>query len=616
MSLVKSFARLWSVLAVLFGGGIAVAADRVGETINLPAGADLPTGKPVVVAFLSFECPVARDYITTLGKMADEYGPKVAFVGFVPTDDSSAEIARQAREFGTRFPIVSDRKQEAVAALAAGHTPEVFVLDEERVLTYRGRVDDKYGARLKANATITRHDLRDALDAVLAGKPVATPVTTPLGCPISPLDRPTAADGAVTFYRDVLPILQARCQECHRPGEVAPFSLMTYKQAVTWAEDIKEYTASKKMPPWKATGGVPLRHDRRMPQAEIDVLARWVAGRTPAGDPKDAPPEKVFAKGWSLGEPDLVLTMDADMHLAATGPDHFRCVVLPTGLTEDRFVVGFEVRPGNPRVVHHAVNYFDTTGTARKLAREAKATGDDRGPGYESPMGIGFAPDDPESVGALGGWTPGMRGVRAHPGTGLVLPKGSDVVIQLHYHRTGKPETDRTQIGLYFAKTNDLKRLKVLTVPGLVSPSDGFKPFDTIPAGRSGYRVAGKIAIEEDVQIYSALPHMHMLGTKIKVTATLPGGPTTPVVVIDSWDYNWQELYQLREPLALKAGTVIAVEAEYDNTSRNPFNPSSPPRAVKRGEGTTDEMLYAFLGVTTKGSGPVKFRPLTDRGDY
>jgi mono/diheme cytochrome c family protein len=596
-------------------GGDRPAHERLGEKVDLPHVRDA-AGKPVVAAFLSFDCPVARDYISTLSRMATDYGSTVAFVGYIPADDSLAEVARRAREFGASFPIVSDRRHQAVATLAAGHTPEVFVLDADRVLRYRGRIDDKYGARLRANAKITRHDLKDAIDAILAGKPVETPATLPVGCRITPLDRPAAAAGPVTYYRDVVPILQAHCQECHRPGEVGPFSLMTYKQAVTWAEDIRDYTANRKMPPWKPTDGVPMQHDRRLPAREIETLAKWVDAGTPAGDPKDAPPARQFPSGWSLGEPDLVLTMDADMHLGANGPDHFRCVVLPTGLTEDKLVVSFEVRPGNPKVVHHVIGYYDASGTARRMAKEQKPTGDDRGPGYESPMGIGFTPADPIAVGGMGGWTPGMRGIRAHPGTGLVLPKRADVVLQIHYHRTGKPETDCTRIGLYFAKDTNRKPIQVLTVPGLVSATDDYKPFEVIPAGKSGYRVAGRVVLEQDCTVYSALPHMHMLGTKIRVTATPPGGRERPIVAIDQWDYNWQEVYMLVDPLPLKAGTVLAVEAEYDNTAANPFNPSRPPKDVRNGDGTTDEMLFAFLGVTTDRPGPVKFRPRVEKGDY
>lgn len=613
------------------------AAEPSAARVELPAlrGTD---GKPVVpfahretkvvvVAFLSFTCPVARDYVCPLTKLAAEYGPKGVSVIGVVSNDTPEAIAKQVAEYKAGFPVAIDLELVAADAFKAGYTPEVVVLDANRVVRYRGRVDDKWGAKMKPNAQLSRHDLREALDEILAGKAVTVPKTPCVGCEIYREKAAGPAPTTVTYHKEVLPILQNRCQECHRPGEAGPFSLLTYKEAVTWAADIKEYTQNRKMPPWKATGGMKFQHDRRLPTTEIDTLAKWADGGTPEGNPKDAPPAKEFTKGWSLGEPDLVLTVDEDFHLGARGPDHYRCFVLPTGLKEDKFVVGYEVRPGTATVVHHVLNYFDTTGTARKLDREARqkakatgTTGDDHGPGYESPMAIGFTPTDPSQIGGLGGWAPGLRGTSAPTGTGMLLPKGSDIVLQIHYHRNGKPEKDRTKIGLYFAKDKgaaELKRLKSLRVYGLVSASDDFVPFTGIPAGRSGYRVTGKVVLEEDCRVYAALPHMHMLGTKVRITMTAPGGKEQVVVEIGEWDYAWQEVYPLVEPLDVKAGTVFAVEAEYDNSAKNPFNPNSPPKDVKRGEGTTDEMLIGFLSVTSASlGGEVKAKPLADRKHY
>ncbi len=575
--------------------------------------------KAVVVAVLSFKCPLARDYFEPLSAVAAEYGPKgVAVVGVVP-NETPEEVARQAAEFKAAFPVFADRGLAAADALKATHTPEVFVLDARRVVRYRGRVDDKFGARLKANPETTRHDLRSALDEVLAGKAVSVPRTPCVGCEIARPKAAPAGPAAVTFHRDVLPILQARCQECHRPGEAGPFPLVSYDDAATWAADIKEFTGSRRMPPWKPTGGLPLAHDRRLPAAEIATLAAWADAGAPEGNKADAPAPRAFTPGWALGEPDLVLTVEDDFHLAARGPDHYRCFVLPTGLTEDRMLVGYEVRPGDASVVHHVLNYFDTTGTARRLDREARGkAGIDRGPGYESPMGIGFEPKDAEAVGGLGGWAPGMGAQRAPAGTGHLLPKGSDVVLQVHYHRTGKPATDRTRIGLYFAKAPaGLKRLKTLRVPGLFAASDDFAPFTRVPAGRAGYRVVGKVVLDEPGRLYAAMPHLHMLGSKVRITMTRPGGREEVVVAVDEWDYAWQEAYRLAAPVDVPAGTVFAVEAEFDNTARNPLNPHRPPQDVARGEGTTDEMLFGFLGMTTDGpGGAVRARPLTDPAAY
>src|SRR5262249_8643395 len=203
--------------------------------------------------------------------------------------------------------------------------------------------------------------------------------------------------GSVTYYRDVLPVLQNNCQTCHRPGEVGPFSLMTYKQALNWGSDIREYTQNHKMPPWKPVEGATFHNERRLSDRDVAALAGWVDGGMPAGDPKDAPPERKFTQGWQLGEPDLVLNVDDDFQIGPGGPDVFRCFVLPTNLTEDRYVTAIELRPGNPRVVHHSLLFLDTTGQARKLVKEeqekpADETKLDRGPGYSVAMGIGIAP--------------------------------------------------------------------------------------------------------------------------------------------------------------------------------------------------------------------------------
>ena len=591
-----------------------------GKKFNLK---DAEGAKAVVVVFLSFDCPNSNAYVAPLGAMAKQFADKgVVFVGVCPTDDSAEQVARQASEFKAGFPVFKDEKLAAADAFKAAATPEAFVLDRNLVLRYRGRIDNRFAARLRENAQVTKHELKDAIDALLAGKPVPEPATVPVGCPIVRDRAPANPNAKVTYYRDALPVLQKNCQECHRPGEVGPFSLMTYKQAVKWADDIKDYTHARKMPPWKPVGGPGYKNARTMPDAEIATLAAWVDAGCPEGDPKDAPPAPKFVEGWALGEPDLVLSVPEEFKVGPSGPDHFRCFVLPTGLTEDKMIVAYQVRPGNPRVVHHSINFFDTTGRARALEKKEKerkraADEPDSGPGYSSAMGIGFTPLNPRAIGGIGGWTPGLRGFRLPEGTGYLLPKGSDVVLQIHYHRSGRPETDRTRIGFYFAKDpKQLRQLKILTVPGLFGGKD-LKPFGTIPAGESEHRVIGKTEVLEDCRIYSVLPHMHMLGKKVKVTMRPPGGEEQVLVRIDDWDYNWQESYFFREPIAVRKGTVFTVEAVFDNSDRNPNNPFSPPKAIKRGDQTTDEMLFGFIRATSDAPGTsINTRFLLDRTDY
>src|SRR5262245_26792846 len=245
--------------------------DAAGKPFALSA---LKDPRAVVVVFLSFDCPVSNSYAGPLAELHRTYANKgVSFVGvaFAGRD----ELARQAREFGLPFPLLSDRAFAAADACKASATPEAFVLDHNFVLRYRGRIDNGYVARLKKAPVTSRHDLREALDELLAGKPVSKPVTPSVGCPIN-REKEAKRSGKITYYRDVLPILQKNCQQCHRPGEVGPFSLMTYKQAVNWSGDIKEYVQSGKMPPWKPVDGPTFHNSRKLSQRDIDTLAAWV----------------------------------------------------------------------------------------------------------------------------------------------------------------------------------------------------------------------------------------------------------------------------------------------------------------------------------------------------
>jgi peroxiredoxin len=556
--------------------------------------------KAVVVAFLSFECPIATSYASTLTELATAYTERgVAFLGIHAGEEASAdEISRQARELQLSFPVVQDSAARAIEAFQATATPEVFVLDQDLVLRYRGRIDDRYATRQVQKPRSARQDLRLALDEVLAGKPVSEPATRAIGCPLR--RTATASVGKVTYHRDVAPILQRHCQSCHRPGEVAPFALMTYRQAVRWADDIKEYTHSRKMPPWKPVEGPAFDGERKLNQAEIATLTAWVDGGTPEGDPRDAPSPRSFTDGWQLGTPDLVLTVQDDFELGGSGSDLYRCFVLPTDLGEDRYVAAVEVRPGNRRVVHHAVMFIDRRGRARKLEEQARQreqpTSKDRGPGYSLPLSLAFLPGFLPTT-AMGGWAPGMVTHRLPEGTGYYLPKGADVVMQLHYHRSGRPEKDRTSVGLYLAKGAN-RHLQGLVVPA---------GFLSIPAGESQYRVEGKMQLKQDCQLHMIVPHMHLLGRQIKVTMTPPGGPTRTLVAVNDWDFNWQEEYYFKEPIDAKAGTRFDVTGTFDNSAANPLNPFQPPRRVRVGLQTTDEMCIGFLGATSPRPGAIRY---------
>lgn len=555
--------------------------------------ADIKDMKAIVVVFLSFDCPVSNSYPVILAEMHKQYADKgVAFVA-VSTSDDVADIKKQAAEYKIPFPVYTDPKLTVSDGFKAVTTPEAFLLDHNLVLRYRGRIDNGWAARLKKNARTTEHDLKNALDDLLAGQAVKVPATRTVGCPVIAKSAITkATDSKITYTKHIQPILQNHCQECHRPNAVGPFALTNYKQALNWADDIKAYTQDKKMPPWKPTVGRAFHNDRQLSDESIKMIAAWVDAGCPEGDPKDAPKPKEFVEGWQLGKPDLILTVPEEFIVGPSGSDTFRCFVLPTNLDEDKYIIGFEVKPGNNRVVHHTLNFWDLSGQARKKEEAAKAsarpTDQDRGPGYSASMGIGFAAGAGK-FGGFGGWAPGQMPRWLPKGTGYLLPKGADVVIQTHYHRNGKEEKDKLQVGLYFSKEKIDKPYQALVVPGA---------FIGIPANESNYKVTGGAIVNSDCTVYSVMPHMHLLGKKVKVTMTPPEGKTETLVQIDDWDYNWQETYWFKTPIDVKAGTRFDVEAIFDNSDKNPNNPRNPPALVLFGEQTTNEMLFGFLGAT------------------
>ncbi len=576
--------------------------DDKGKTHQLH---DLKNQKAIVLVFLAFECPVSNSYSQPLAELARDYAKRgVTVWGLTPNqEDGPAEVAKHAKEFNLPFPVFRDDKYRAAQALQADITPEAFVLDSSYVLRYRGRIDDSYTERLqKKHDKVGSHDLSLAVAELVAGRPTGVTATKAIGCPITREEKVVAKVGSVTYHRDVQPIVQNHCQSCHRPGESGPFALTNYRQAVNWADDIKSYTQNRTMPPWKPSEGIAFHNERRLSDKDIATLAAWVDGGTPKGDEKDAPAKVTFPEGWKLGTPDLVLTVDNDFLLGPNGKDVFRCFVLPTSLKEDQYVSALEVRPGNNRVVHHALLFVDKNGKGRELADAWQAkqkpvdpndadSAFDRGPGYNVTMGgVGFAP-----TGGLSGWAPGQMPRHQPDGVGWFLPKQSDVVMQLHYHRNGRAEKDRTQVGLYFAK----KKIDHPLVSGVIGGGVGkgpFRMFFSIPAGESQYPVDGDLWATGDFTLLSVMPHMHMVGKQIEVAMTPPGGKPQKLMTIKDWDYNWQETYFFKQPIQVKAGTRFHVDAVYDNSLKNPRNPFNPPRRITFGEQTDNEMCFVFLG--------------------
>jgi len=537
-------------------------------------------GKVVAVVFLSTGCPISNGYIPRLNKLANEFTNREAeFYGVISaTAITRANAAAHRKKYDVGFPVLFDASGELRQQLQPTHVPQAFVLDRHGAVVYSGLIDNWYAALGRKRTKVTRHYLHDALRAALRGRKPVVKTTKPIGCLVEDPDRPIKA-GDVTYCRDIAPILEANCATCHREGEAAPFTLRSYEDATQRAKQIAAVTKSRFMPPWKPVKGFGhFRGERRLNEREISLIQAWVKGGKPKGDPDDLPPQRDFVQGWQLGKPDLILKMKQSFPIAADGPDVYRHFVLPVDLARGRLVAAMEFRPGNPRVVHHASVFFDNSGIARRLAAAAD------GYGYSRFGGPGFLPS-----GNLGNWVPGMVPHKLPQGMGQPMPRGCDVILQLHYQTVGKPETDRSTVGIYFA---DRSARQVVA---------GFHVLNTdlkIPAGASRFRHHASFTLPSDIILLDAAPHMHLLGREMKVTATLPDGTVKPLIWIKDWDFNWQGDYIFKEPIRLPRGTRIDVVGYLDNSKENPLNPSSPPRDVTWGEQTTDEMVVCHFRFT------------------
>jgi mono/diheme cytochrome c family protein len=409
---------------------------------------------------------------------------------------------------------------------------------------------------------------------------------------VLPAVAATTGSGIPTFNRDVAPILYNNCSTCHRPGEVAPFALLTYEDARKRAMQISSVTAARVMPPWKAEPGYGhFLDERRLTDNQIATLRDWAKNGAPEGDPAEKPALPVFPKGWAAGEPDQVVQMTKPYTLPAEGNDVFRCFVIPLNANEDEWVKTVEFRAGNSKVVHHALLFIDKSGQARK---KESAPGE----GYECVGGTGLS-----LSGGLGGWAPGARPSEHAPGYALTIPKGADLVVQLHYHLDGKVESDQSKIGLTFTKDAPTKGLSLVLV--------GNTHID-IPAGDDHYVIKASAEVPMDAEVTSVAPHAHYLCKDMKVEAHLPDGTVEPMIWIKDWDFNWQGSYKYVTPLKLPKGSRIEMTYIYDNSANNPHNPSNPPKAVKFGEQTTNEMAFTFVGVTLDSPAQVpEFRHIT-----
>lgn len=571
--------RILALSLLLLTSTLAVSAAEQGSTTGrqiAPFELNDIQGQPhkledwkaspvVVVVFLGTECPLAKQYAPRLQELADKYAEQKVAVVVISSNqqDSLTELAHFARTTGLKTPILKDLGNKVADQFQAERTPEAFVLDANRKVAYRGRIDDQftYG---RQKPKVARKYVAEALDALLAGKPIETPETEAHGCHIGRVLKPQA-DSEVTYSHQIARVFQQHCVQCHRPGEIGPFSLTNYEEVVGWAEMIREVVSEQRMPPWHADPKHgKFANDWRLSDTDKQLIYDWVDAGAPEGDPAKLPPPREFTEGWQMGEPDEVFYIKSQPHpVPASGEVKYKYFSVDPGFKEDKWISAAECRPGNRAVVHHII--------------------------------VGLIPPggDRKNVGSLHSeWltatAPGARPLVLREGYAKLIPAGSKLFFQMHYTPNGKATTDRSCVGFKYADP--------ATVRKQVGTDKAATNRFLIPPGHENFPVAAEHRFERDIELLTLFPHMHLRGKSFRYTLIYPDDRREVLLNVPQYDFNWQNGYELAEPKVIPAGSVMHCEATFDNSEKNLGNPD-PTKAVKWGDQTWEEMMIGYFDV-------------------
>lgn len=519
---------------------------------------ELPESKPVVIAFLGTECPLAKLYGPKLQTLSERFANEVVFVGVCSNvQDSPTEVAQYANKAGISFPMLMDPEQKLADILQAKRTPEVIVLDSHRNVAYRGRVDDQFGISV-ARKSATREDLAEALTSIVTGKTPDVAETKSVGCLIS-RNRRVEPHGDVTYSKHIAPIFNKRCVECHRGGEIAPFPLTSFEETVGWEAMIAEVIDEGRMPPWNANPEFGhFRNDARLSADEKQTILTWIQNGCPEGDRSDLPPASEFVKGWRMPEPDQVIKVrEEPFKVPATGVVDYQYFQVDLGFTEDKYITAAEARPGNPTVVHHIIAFLQVPG--------------------QQDVSLGSM---------LIGYAPGTAPLIFSEGTAMKVPAGSKILFEMHYTPNGTEQTDLSHIGLKFTDAANVKQ----EVVGVEALNSKF----SIPPGAADHTVKASEKFREDLTLLSVTPHMHLRGKAFRYEAKYPDGKSEVLLDVPRYDFNWQLRYEFAEPKLIPRGTVVECIATFDNSAGNPNNPD-PSRTIRWGQQSWDEMMIGFF---------------------
>ncbi len=551
-----------------------------GATTMLSA---LRGSRGTVLVIWDQECPVSQRYLPRVLDFARKYrnrGYTFVLVDVTPhAIDEARKVARQ--HSGVR--TVLDPNQALVAALRATSTAESFLLDSRGTLKYRGAIDDQYGISHQ-RASVRFPWLTDAMDRIERGEEPLVKRTDVSGCILSVgSDLPTATL-PVTYHNRISRILQSKCQVCHRVGGLGPMPLETYEQVVARRAIIEYMVGSDRMPPWSAQRDVgEWANDRSLASAEKADLLQWFKTGATVGDKRDAPAPYRFSRAWNIGQPDAVVRIPEPITVPAQGVVAYKYVYIQTHFSEDKWVTAVEIRPTQPRVVHHVIALIEEPGR-RILTPDQKAA---LAPGVPVPA----EPQDTAN-GFFAITVPGSLGIKYPPGTGKRLPKGAWLKFEIHYQPNGAKVVDRTEIGFTFS------RQPLREVESHSAPNASF----VIPPNNPHYEVKASYEFREEGRLLSLFPHMHLRGSAFRYDLKYPDGRTVQLLRVPKFDFNWQSYYEFREPFEVPAGAKLLATAWYDNSKNNPWNPD-PSREVRWGPQTYEEMMIGYFDFLP---GPIK----------
>ena len=599
---VHRMTRLVAILAVWFALTLVHTASAEDLPISRGLGKPVPNftltdvvsgmktslydfrGKKAgVIVFTGTQCPVGNLYMPRLAELEKAYRDKGVVFLLVNSNarESAEDIARHAKEYGVGFPVLKDPKNVVADTLLAQQTCETLVVDGKAVLRYRGAIDDQYTYG-KGRPKATKNYLKDAIDAIVEGREVETTATTVAGCTIERVEpagkpairrvRPAPATivealeardgetridvGRPTYAGEVAEIVRDRCRNCHRPGQVGPFALMTYDDVVKHKATIRSVVDERRMPPWHADPRYGhFENDRSLTPKQRAALLAWIDADCPPGDLSKQPADKTWPGEWSVGTPDIVFKIPEDYIVAAQGTLPYQHLKVPTNFTEDVWVSSIEARPGDRAVVHHIIVYL-------------------------------LGPDGRRTE-HLGGYAPGDMPSVYPPGIAKRIPAGAGLEFEIHYTPVGKVHVDRSSVGFTVAKSPVKREAHTIGI------AEG--RFE-IPPNAPDHPVTKTWNVKEDMTLLAFMPHMHLRGKSFRYTLIDESGKEEILLDVPAYDFGWQSYYRLAEPRRLKKGMKLRCDARYDNSSANPANPA-PNETVRWGDQTWQEMMIGYIDV-------------------